>query len=340
MTDPATNPNPGCTPPPPPSPQADRDAADLPANLAKVLHVVQILLSYGRHLAASFERRANAPGFHIIARAFGTSNAAVILAHIRRGILRAAALQHVLLRRAGSGRDLIIPPLRIRHKAAPPAADTPPAAEPGAARRARRRHPRPSWRDDWLDGAADPLDPRHQPNFADLLAEVRRRPIGRTLGDICADLGIAPGLCLASFWNDLFSTVLHYDGSPAVYEIRRWRREQAFAEEQDCKPTLDQSWPPLDAGGGRAYVVKAVGFFIGEAPVEPTVYGPAADAAYAQRASAGVPGTPAPSAARTWRELLAAPASCDVTAAPASCDVTAAPASCDVTAAPEATGPP
>src|ERR1700758_5641968 len=117
---------PGCPPcqASPTDPSADRDAPALP-NLSVVLRVVTILLTYGRHLAETFDRRAASAGFHLIARHFGTSNTAVILAHIRRGILRAAALHHVLLKRAESGRDLTIPKPRGRRRKppAPPAAD-------------------------------------------------------------------------------------------------------------------------------------------------------------------------------------------------------------------------
>jgi len=259
-------------------PPGDRSGAALP-NLAKVLHVVQILLAYGRHLADTFDRRAAAPGFHLIARPFGTSNAAVILAHIRRGILRAAALHEMLLARAARGRDLVVPPLRVRLKSGdtPAAAQAALSAEPPTAQQqpsAPKRAPRPSWHDDWLDGVADPLDPCHQPSYAALQAEVRRRPIGRTLGAIYADLGIAPRLCLAPFWNELFFAILHYDGSPALYDIARWRREQRFDDEQDMKPTLDLLWPPLDVSGNRGDIVQVLGFFLGEEPAAPAIIGP------------------------------------------------------------------
>jgi len=134
------------------------DPAALP-NLTTVLRLVQILLTYGRHLAETFDRRSTSPGFHLIARHFGTSSAAVILAHIRRGILRAAALHHVLLQRAASGRDLTRPPLRVRLKpqpAQPAAAD--PASTPAEPPKPKRPS-RPSWRDDWLDNVENPLDP-------------------------------------------------------------------------------------------------------------------------------------------------------------------------------------
>ena len=94
----------------PAPPKPDRTTTTpLPPNLAAVLAVVQILLAYGRHLAETFPRRSAAPGFHLIAKAFGTSRAAFILAHIRRGILRAAALERLLLARAARGRDLTLP---------------------------------------------------------------------------------------------------------------------------------------------------------------------------------------------------------------------------------------
>jgi len=248
-------------------------------NLQQILPLVQILLAYGRHLAETFDRRASAPGFHLIARAFGTARPAVILAHIRRGILRAAALERLLLRRAARGRDLTIPPLRIRIRRAdaPPTpapaphttpAPTLPAQTPAPLPR-QRPAPRPSWRDDRLDTAADPLDPALLPTPETLRREMRRRPIGRILGDIYADLGIAPVLCLSAFWDQLFFAMLNFDGSPATYDLRRWRREQAFDREQDRRPTLDQSWPPVEPGPARGHIPKGLGFFIGEAPAEP-----------------------------------------------------------------------
>jgi hypothetical protein len=265
----ATNPSPcqAC----PADPPGDRDATALP-NLETVLRLVQILLTYGRHLADTLDRRSISPGFHLIARHFGTSRPAIILAHIRRGILRAAALRAVLLARRARGRDLVRPPVRVRLKPQPqpPAADQANPAEPEQPKPARKREPaRSAWRDDWLDNVENPLDPRHMPTFQQLLKEARRHPIGRTLGKIYADLGIAPALSLARFWNDLFLTIMHYDGSPGEYDVRRWRREQHFEEEQERCPTMDLTWPPVDVGGGRSDILRVMGFLIGEPPVEP-----------------------------------------------------------------------
>jgi hypothetical protein len=286
------------------SPATKSPAIPLP-NLENVLRLVQILLTYGRHLADTLDRRSAAPGFHLIARHFGTDRPAIILAHIRRGILRAAALQHVLLRRAARGRDLTRPPPpRPRLKPQTAMDADPAAAASSAAPQPARKRRRPAWRDDWLDNVENPLDPRHQPLFQDLLKEVRRHPIGRTLGKIYADLGIAPALSLATFWNDLFLVMLHYNGSPGEYDVRRWRREQHFQDQQERCPTLDLTWPEADVRGGRTDMLRVLGFLIGEPPVEPPLI---------------LPPEPPPWA-RPW------------STAPAAADEQAAP--------PKATGPP
>ena len=254
-----------------------RTGTPVPPNLARVLHVVRILLAYGRHLADTFERRSAAPGFHLIAKAFGTDRAAVILAHIRRGILRAAALERLLLRRLATGRDLTLPPVRLRTPRAPQPAEATPAATTADAPQAPKPPPRASWRDDWLDDVADPLDPRHLPAAEALEAGMRRRPIGRSIGDICADLGIAPSLCAGRFWDDLFMVLLDFDGNPATCDVRRWRRETEFENQQDRHPTMDLSWPDLEIGSNRGHIRRVLGFLIGEDPVEPPLIQPSPD---------------------------------------------------------------
>jgi len=98
-----------------------------------------------------------------------------------------------LVQRAARGGDLAVPPPRVHLPADAPEPSADPAAQPPKpVPRTRNRHPRPSWRDVWLGGVADPLDPHLLPSFRDLVAQARRRPIGRSLGDICADLGVAP----------------------------------------------------------------------------------------------------------------------------------------------------
>src|SRR5579872_2559631 len=99
-------------------------APRMPDNIAFVLHAVSTLLGYGRHLLDTVRHRATARNFSTIAAAFGTANLSTILAHLNRGMLRAAALERVLLARAATGRDIDVV---ARRSVAPPAQ---PAATP------------------------------------------------------------------------------------------------------------------------------------------------------------------------------------------------------------------
>ncbi|HXJ38822.1 MAG TPA: hypothetical protein VNH18_06060, partial [Bryobacteraceae bacterium] len=114
----------------PPDPPQDQPGSTVPEYIAVFLHAVRILRGYGRHLLATVERRATAPTFPTIAAAFGTANLATILAHLHRGILRAAALERFLLARAATGRDFNFPTLRTRTAETPPASADPQAEPP------------------------------------------------------------------------------------------------------------------------------------------------------------------------------------------------------------------
>jgi hypothetical protein len=100
---------------------------------------------------------------------------------------------------------------------------------------------------------------------------VRRRPIGRTIADICLDLGVVPGFCTGAFWNELFDAMQRYGGSVSSMMRERFRREQALNRQQDRKP----GWEGSDLG--RQMVRQVLGFFIGEEPALP--YSPSAPAA-------------------------------------------------------------
>jgi hypothetical protein len=242
-----------------PDPQQRRPGKPAPANIAQILHILHILLGYGRHLADTIERRAGARGFSVIARYFGTAKVAVILAHLYRGIMRAVVLERRLLARAARGRDLVVPPLRVRpeRKAEPvPEAGMPQAApaEPEARMAAPVRTPR-------ADPDA-PLDLAHLPTMEQLAAEDRRRPIGRVIADICRDLGVSPGLCAGSFWTELSDALTKYRGNPAGYYVGLHRRAKSLEQELDKRPGLD--WPE-----GREAMRQVLGFFIGEVRDDP-----------------------------------------------------------------------
>jgi len=239
--------------PPPPDPKPDRAQKPVPENIADILAILQILLAYGRHLAATLEYRAAARGFSNIAQFFGTARLPAILARLTRGMLRVQALQRVLLARAARGRDLVFLQPRTRpDRAAPPPAPAP-QAEPPPPRPAPRRRP----------GSDDPPDPANLPTLEQLEAEIRRRPVGRTIADICRDLAISPSLCEGSFWNAVFYAIIWYRGNLPRLVLDFRRREVAFEPELNADPNL--GLPEETTDGIR----RMLGFFIGQPPVTP-----------------------------------------------------------------------
>jgi hypothetical protein len=243
----------------------------MPARIAALLHTVRILLGFGRHLAATAKDRSASPDFNSIAACYGTARLSAILAHLQRGLLRATALENVLLQRAARGRDIRftapgkratatetgptdpLPEQPAGRPATPvePRAD-PPAEQPAEAAIARTAAPaRPiGWNDPEL----------FMPTLEEFEAQVRRRSLGRTLVDICLDLAVVPGFCTGSFWNTLFDSIRWLGGSVPVLMIERTRREKAFAEEQDKKPGSNWDWLEMKRDALR----RVLGFCIGE----------------------------------------------------------------------------
>ena len=255
----------------PPDPPQDHSPTAIPDRIAALLRIVGTLLGYGRHLADTVRDRAAAPGFPAIAAGFGTLDLAIILARLQRGILRAAALQRVLLARAARGRDIAFSRRRIRTRATQPA---PAGAVANRQPRARKSAPRPPRR---------ALADVHTPTLQELERQVRRRPIGRTIADICLDLAVVPGLCTGPFWNALFEAMQSYGGSLGTMLGERYRREQAFHRQQDRSPT--PGWDVSDQRRNTPGLV--LGFFIGEQPVLPPP--PSATTALAIAVATGPP---------------------------------------------------
>jgi hypothetical protein len=242
-------------------PQPDQPPATIPERIAPLLRVVRVLLGYGRHLAGTIRHRAAAPGFAAIAACFGTADLSVILAHLHRGILRATALERVLLARAASGRDIACAVPRIRTASPHRPAGEQATGEVGQPGNLRIAAPRPARS---LLGRDHPAE-FYTPTLEELEAQVRRRPLGRTIVDICLDLAVVPGLCTGAFWNELFDLTRCHGGSIATLMLERWRREQAFHQQQERHPTHDWTW--LNAS--REMLRELLGFFIGEDPVAP-----------------------------------------------------------------------
>ena len=234
----------------------------MPARIAAFLHTLRILLGYGRHLAETVGDRATLPGFSLIGACFGTARLPVILAHLQRGILRAMALERVLLLRAASGRDIALVEPRIRTRSPPPLPTDAPTAEAASAQTAAARPARKA-------GSDDPTV--YMPTLEELVARARRRNLGQTIVEICLDLAVIPGLCTGPFWNEVFGLVYSYGGSLVVLMDTRCRREIAFQDEQDKGPVTGRvMWAQT-----REAIRKALGFLVGETPMRPAALSPA-----------------------------------------------------------------
>lgn len=161
---------------------------------------------------------------------------------------------------AASGADLAADP------AADPSADLSAAqaaalaaAAFAASKAARRRLSRPlGWDDPEL----------FMPTLKELEAQIRRRPIGRTIVDICLDLGITPGFCTGQGWNRLLECIHFFGGSLNKMRLVRQHRRAAFLKEWDRRPIRERSnfrWWDLGRTGER----EALGFLFDEDPVNP-----------------------------------------------------------------------
>ena len=165
----------------------NQPAADPSTRAGVLLALVRRLIDYGRELAATLQQRSAATDLSAVRLAFGTDHVALILARILRGLHRAAALEERIVRIA-------------------PRLDAAPAPRAPAAREPRTAVPR-------ARAAAAPDDPlAGLPTPEQIAAEVRRRPIGAVMADICRDLGILPSHPL---WQDLQLAIIRYGGNLA-----------------------------------------------------------------------------------------------------------------------------
>ncbi len=228
----------------------------IPGRIGAVLHVLAALIAHARHFTATATTRVAAPEFATAAAVFGTYDVPTILHRMQRGILRALALRDYLLARAARGHNLRFawPPyveLQPHHR--------PPAKPASTPRPARSRPCRP---DPALLGPDDPGASR-MPTSEELAADVRRRPVGRTMAYICMDFGIVPGLCDGDFWNQVENTLRRYGGSLGrLFQVRA-RREDTFQRERDRRPdTWHTDWRDLRPSTVR----RALGCLIGEPP--------------------------------------------------------------------------
>ncbi len=111
--------------------------------------------------------------------------------------------------------------------------------------------------------AFDPDDLRI-PTPEELDAEVRRRPLGRTILSICMDLAVIPSFCTGPFWNQIFDMLNDYGGSFTTLFKMREHRETSFQKERDKKP---DTWGFAWRHPGPEIVRQVFGYMIGETPI-------------------------------------------------------------------------
>src|SRR5271166_4317980 len=196
-----------------------------PSRVSGLLDLVRKLISYGTFLAATLRQRGLGNHPAIQGRQFGTTNITLILARIARGLLRAAALEARLHRSAA--RLDARPRPRVSQVRAPSV-----AAEPRAPRQ------RASSSD-----ADDAALLAHMPTPEEIAAEIRRRPIGEVIADICRDLGIVPAHPL---WKELAPAIMVESGRFAalVVDIMDRRRRMPIPEDwpDERPPYLWAAW--------------------------------------------------------------------------------------------------
>ncbi len=155
-----------------------------PGHAAHLLVLLQQLIAYGKELADTL-RQNGAAALSDNVRRFGTTDLALILARITRGLRLADALR---------GRITV----SAAHIDAPP--------KPARAARTPRQAARQ---------AAAPKPPLPDlPTAEQIAAAVRGPPIGAVIADICRDLGISPQHPL---WRALQLAIIRYSGNFARF---------------------------------------------------------------------------------------------------------------------------
>ena len=246
----------------------------VPERLAHVIQLLDILNTYGRHMHVTMRQRSFHRSFATIAQFFGTIALALILPRIRRGIMRCDALRDLLIQRAQQGRELVVLTGPEAARRAAEAADraldrvekplTPEAAAAAEARAQAAAVARAAARIARREAAIRERTEVEELTMAQIEAQVRRAPVGRSLVLICQDMGVFPGICRNWLWSGLFDAIRWYGGSLRQLIEEQIRRETALARgELDRNRELD--WPRDTQEG----LIEVFGFLAGDPPVNP-----------------------------------------------------------------------
>src|SRR5271166_6227465 len=200
MSTAATAPGPTTQPAPWPA------STDRRGCLARLLGLVRKLIDHGKQLAAAVGQRSLSNDPVLTGCRFGTSDIALILSRITLALHRATALEARLLRSA----------------ARPDPKPQPPRASSQRTPRARREAPQEP---------AEAADPRlaHLPTAEQIAAEIRHRPVGAVIADICRDLGIMADHPL---WRELHLAIILHGGSLARFVTDMFERARATRHER------------------------------------------------------------------------------------------------------------
>ena len=187
--------------------------------LARLLGLVRKLIDHGRQLATAAGQRSLANDDALTRCRFGTSDVALILSRITLALHRATALEARLLRSA----------------ARPDPKPRPPRAPSQRTARAPRQAPQ----------EPAETDPRLAalPTAEQIAAEVRRRPVGAVIADICRDLGIMADHPL---WRELrLAVILHGGSLTGLFRDRFKRARAALCEAAEELSAAPGPAPPL-----------------------------------------------------------------------------------------------
>ena len=188
---------------PDPTPQPARWPAstDRRGCLARLLGLVRKLIDHGKQLAAAVGQRSLTDDPVLANCRFGTLDIALILSRITLALHRATALEARLLRSA----------------ARPDPKPRPPRVSPPRTPRAPQ--------------APADVDPRLAalPTPEQIAAEIRRRPVGAVIADICRDLGIMADHPL---WRELHTAIMLHGGSLAGFLKDMFDRARATRHER------------------------------------------------------------------------------------------------------------
>ena len=234
----------------PPTEQTEQEK-EMPC-ITFLLRVVRTLLGYGKHLNETLHTKTDHHRIPTITAAFGTHDVRNILGRIQRGLLRAMMLERFLLARAAQGRDVepSPPPAEPEYDEDLDLKPHPPSKPRAQAERRAR---------------ANPNDPRnfYIPTLKELEAQIRRRSIGRTIADICKDLGITPPLCEGAFWNQIHQALMYFSANFAKFHDVQKHRGETLERESDKLP---KPWIYDWLDKPREIFFATLGFLVSQPP--------------------------------------------------------------------------